>query len=86
MINPMIKAVHGYKVRAHNEEEYLLLERMYKELVNELSVIKFWTESEDLENPTMKKVVIELISEKVRELQKKHEPFKDSLIVKANDK
>tara|TARA_Y100001951_G_C11285971_1_gene268694 strand:+ start:1095 stop:1343 length:249 start_codon:yes stop_codon:yes gene_type:complete len=82
MINPMIKAVHGYKVKAHNEEQYLQLERMYKDLVNELCVIKYWTNSEDLENPTMKKVVIELISEKIETLIKKHEPYKDSLIIK----
>ena len=55
---------------------------MYKDLVNELSVIKYWTNSEDLENPTMKKVVIELISEKINTLIKKHEPYKDSLIIK----
>ena len=61
------------------------LERKYKELYNAVTSFRVWTTGERSGRPSKANTYLECIDEGIDRIEKEHQGFKDSLVIKASN-
>ena len=84
-INPFIAGQFGGALRKHTEDEYLELEKRFKQIMATISSLRIYTEGEHEDDPQRVKMFLELTGDAVNKLLEDHEEYSKTLLPKASN-